>query len=85
MMGKVCEEDANTPDEIIKTYRAINVLNMRMNDVAEQFRQDIASAGWYAMLCIYGMLGDIGDTVSIERKRFVVIRLRDNEALNEES
>ena len=37
------------------------------------------------MLCIrniYGRLGDIVDTVSIERERFVVIRLRENEASN---
>lgn len=84
-MGKVWQEDANTPDEITKTYRAIDVLDMKMKDVEEQFRQDIASAGWYAMLCIrniYGRLGDIVDTVSIEKKRFVVIRLKDNEALN---
>ena len=84
-MGKVWQEDANTPDEIAKTYRVIDVLDMKMKDVEEQFRQDIASAGWYAMLCIrniYGRLGDIVDTVSIEKKRFVVIRLKDNEALN---
>ena len=84
-MGKVWQEDANTPDEITKTYRAIDVLDMKMKDVEEQFRQDIASAVWYAMLCIrniYGRLGDIEDTVSIEKKRFVVIRLKDNEALN---
>ena len=84
-MGKIWQEDANTPDEITKTYRAIDVLDMKMRDVEEQYRQDIASAGWYAMLCIrniYGRLGDIVDTVSIEKKRFVVIRLKDNEALN---
>ena len=46
-MGKVWQEDANTPDEIAKTYRAIDVLDMKMKDVQEQFRQDIASAGWY--------------------------------------
>ena len=84
-MGKVWEEDANSPDEIIKTYKAIDVLDMKMKNVEEQFRQDIASAGWYAMLCIrniYRRLGDIVDTVSIEKKRFVVIRLKDNETLN---
>ena len=83
--GKVWQEDVNTPDEIIKTYRAIDVLDMKMKDIEEQFRQDIASAGWYAMLCIrniYGRLGNIVDTVAIERDRFVVIRLKDNEVLN---
>ena len=56
-----------------------------MKDIEEQFRQDIASASWYAMLCIrniYGRLGDIVDTVSIEKERFVVIRLKEDEALN---
>ena len=54
---------------------------MKMKDIEERFRQDIASAGWYAMLCIrniYGRLGDIVDTVSIERERFVVIRLKED-------
>ena len=84
-VGKVWQEDVNTPDEIIKTYRAIDVLDMKMQDIEEQFRQDIASAGWYAMLCIrhiYGRLGDIVDTVSIERERFVVIRLKETQVLN---
>ena len=82
---KVWQEDLNTPDEIIRTYRAIDVLDMKMKDVSEQFRQDIASAGWYAMLCIrniYGRLGDIVHTVSIEKERFVVIRLKETEELN---
>ena len=84
-VGKVWQEDVNTPDEITKTYRAIDVLDMKMKDIEERFRQDVASAGWYAMLCIrniYGRLGDIVDTVSIERERFIVIRLKENEASN---
>ena len=84
-MGKVWQEDVNAPDEIIRTYRAIDVLDMKMKDVSEQFRQDIASAGWYAMLCIrniYGRLGDIVHTVSIEKERLVVIRLKETEDLN---
>ena len=84
-VGRVWQEAVNTPDEIAKTYRAIDVLDLKMKDIEEQFRQDIASAGWYAMLCIrniYGRLGDIVDTVSIERERFVVIRLKENEVLN---
>ncbi len=84
-VGKVWQEDINTPEEITKTYRAIDVLDMKMKDIEEQFRRDVASAGWYAMLCIrniYGRLGDIVDTVSIERERFVVIRLKEIEASN---
>ena len=84
-MGSVWQEEANTPEEIVKTYRAIDVLDWKMKNIAEEFRQDIASAGWYAMLCIrniYGRLGDIVHTVSIEKERFVVIRLKESEALN---
>ena len=84
-LGEVWQEDVNTPAEITKTYRAVDVLDMKMKDIQEQFRQEMASAGWYAMLCIrniYGRLGDIVDTVSIERERFVVIRLKDSETFN---
>ena len=80
--SKIWEEDANSPQEITATYRTINVLNMKMGYVAEEFRKDLASAGWYAMLCIrniYSRLGDIVETVSIENNRFIVIRLKDSE------
>ena len=76
--GNTWHENESTSEEIVKTYRAIEVLVLKMHDVEEQFRQDIASAGWYAMLCIrniYAKLGDIVDAVSIERERFVVIGL----------
>ena len=80
--SKIWEEDANNPQEITATYRAIDVLNMKMGYVGEEFRKDLASAGWYAMLCIrniYSRLGDIVETVSIENDRFIVIRLKDGE------
>ena len=83
--SKIWEEDANDPQEITATYRAIDVLNMKMGYVGEEFRKDLASAGWYAMLCfrnIYSRLGDIVETVSIENNRFVVIRLKDSEESN---
>ena len=83
--SKIWEEDANTAQEITATYRAVNVLKMKMDYVDEQFRQDLASAGWYAMLCIrniYSRLGDIVETVSIENNRFIVIRLKDNDELD---
>ena len=78
-------EKVMTAEEIAKTYKAIVALDMKMDHVEEQFRQDIASAGWYAMMCIrniYARLGDIVDSVWIERKRFVVIRLRDSDVTN---
>ena len=36
-MGKVWQEDANTPDEITKTYRAIAVLDMKMRHLKSSF------------------------------------------------
>ena len=56
-----------------------------MENVGEEFRQDLASAGWYAMLCIRNIsarFGDIVESVWIERERFVVIRLNESEGLN---
>ena len=53
--------------------------------IEEEFRQDIASAGWYAMQClrnIYARLGDVVDSVWIERERFVVIRFKESKELN---
>ena len=82
--NKIWEEDANTSQEVTATYRAVDVLNMKMGYVGEEFRQDIASAGWYAMLCIrniYSRLGDIVETLSIVNNRFIVIRLRNSEEL----
>ena len=84
-MVETWQEKASTPDEISKTYRAIATLDLKMLHVRGQFRQDIASAGWHAMLCIrniYAGFGDIVETVWIERERFVVIRLKDSDALN---
>ena len=78
----VSHDDAITSQEIVQTYRAIEVVATKMKDIKKEFRQDVASAGWYAMLCIrniYAEFGDIVDTLSIERERFIVIRLKNNE------
>ena len=78
-------EEACTAEEMIKTYRVVAALNMKMHDVGEEFRQDIASAGWYAMLCIrniYSQIGDIVSKVWIERERFIVIQLKSSEGLD---
>jgi hypothetical protein len=83
-MGKTWQEEASTAEEITKAYRAIEVLNLKMHDIEERFQQDVASAGWYAMLCvrnIYAKIGDIVDSVWIERQRFVVIRLKSSGTL----
>ena len=75
-------EEACTAEEMIKTYRVVATLDMKMDHVDEGFRQDIASAGWCAMLCIrniYARIGDIVYNVWIERQRFVVIQLKSSE------
>ena len=80
-MKEARRESALSPEEIASTYRAVDVLVWKLPEISEQFRQDIASAGWHAMHCIrniYAELGDIVDTVWIERERFVVIRLNDS-------
>ena len=79
------QERACSPEEITKAYGAIDALNWKMAYIKEEFRQDVASAGWYAMQCIrniYARLGDIVDSVWIERERFVVIRLKESEGSN---
>ena len=49
-----------------------------------QHRQEAASACWHALQCInhiYARLGDIVDSVWIERDRFVLIHITDSEEL----
>ena len=78
-------ERACSPVQIAKAYNAIDALDWKMHYIKEEFRQDIASAGWYAMQCIrniYALIGDVVDSVWIERERFVVIRLKDSAILN---
>ena len=75
------KEAASSAQEICKTYAAVEILALKMAEIREEYRQDVASAGWYAMHCIrniYARLGDIVDSVWIERERFVVIRLNDS-------
>ena len=73
------QESASTPEEIAQTYRAIAAINWKMAYIREEHRQEVASAGWYAMHCIrniYARLGDVVESVWIERERFVIIRLK---------
>ena len=79
------QEKSSTAEEIIQAYKSVDVLDMKMAHVQDQLRPDVASAGWYAMLCIrniYSKLGDIVAKVWIERERFVVIRLKDSKELS---
>ena len=84
-MKTTWQEKRSSPDEIAKTYGAVETLVYKIANVREEFRQDVASAGWYAMLCIrniYAQLGDIVESVWIERERFVVIRLKESKQPN---
>ena len=79
------KESACSPEEIAKTYATIEILVLKMAHIKEEYRQDVASAGWHAMQCIrniYARLGDIVESVRIERERFVVIRLKESKELN---
>ena len=72
------QESASTPEEIAMTYNAASVLHFKMPHIPEEHRQDVASAGWHTLHCIrniYAQLGDVVQDLSIERNRFVVIRL----------
>ena len=83
--AKTWQEAACSSEEIAKTYGAIENLAMKMAHIKVENRQDVASAGWYAMQCIrniYARLGDIVESVWIERERFVVIRIKESERSN---
>ena len=81
---KTWEVSACSPEEIVKSYGAVATLAMKIPQVEVEHRQDAASACWHALQCInniYARLGDIIDSVWIERERFVVIHIKDSEAL----
>ena len=73
-----------SPEEIVKSYGALSTLALKITRVAVEHRQEAASACWHAVQCInniYARLGDIVDSVWIERDRFVVIHIKDSEGL----
>ena len=81
---KTWEVSECSPEEIVKSYEAAATLAMKITRVEVEHRQSAASACWHALQCInniYARLGDIIDSVWIERGRFVVIHLKDSEAL----
>ena len=81
---KTWEVSACSPEEIVKSYGAVATLALKITRVAVEHRQEAASACWHALQCInhiYARLGDIVDTVWIERDRFVVIHIKDSEGL----
>ena len=67
-----------------QNYGALTTLPLKITRVAVGHRQEAASACWHALQCInniYARLGDIFDSVWIERDRFVVIHIKDSEKL----
>ena len=81
---KTWEVSACSPEEIVKSYGAVATLAQKIVRVAVEHRQEAASACWHALQCInhiYARLGDIVDSVWIERDRFVVIHIKDSEEL----
>ena len=82
--GASWKEEACTPDEIVQTFGWVEALTAKLMVIEEECRQDVASAGWYALNCIRGLyakLGDVVDVLWVERNRFVVIRLKESEDL----
>ncbi len=78
------EASACSPEEIVKSYGAVATLAMKVSRVSVEHRQEAASACWYALQCIghiHARLGDIVDSVWIERERFVVIHVKKSKAL----
>ena len=79
---KTWEVSVCSPEEIVKSYGAVATLAQKITQVAVEHRQEAASACWHALQCInhiYARLGDIVDSVWIERDRFVVIHIKDSE------
>ena len=83
--AKTWEVSACSPDEIARSYGAMATLALKVTRVTVQHRQEAASACWHALQCInhiHARLGDIVDSVWIERDRFVVIHITDSKELN---
>ena len=81
---KTWHETACTPDEIATSFRAMSTLTTKLYGVPIEHRQDAASACWHATHCIRNILAQLGDIVEsvwIDRDRFVVIRIKDSEKL----
>ena len=81
---KTWEVSACSPEELVKSYGAAATLALKIPQIAAEYRQEAASACWHAMQCInhiYARLGDIIDSVWIERDRFVVIHIKKSEEL----
>lgn len=68
-----------SPEEVLKIYGWVATLRQKVARVPLERREAVSSACWHAIQCvrnIYARLGDIIEAVSIERERFVVLRLK---------
>ena len=74
-------EAACSPEETARTFGSIDTLELKLTRVAAEHRQDAAAACWHATQCIrniHARLGDIVDTLWLERERFAVVRLKES-------
>lgn len=81
---KTWRESVCSPEEIAKTFGAMEMLEMKIAEVKMEHRQEATSACWHAIQCIrniHARLGNIVERVWIERERFAVIRIKDSEEL----
>ncbi len=77
--SNVWQEGQCTAEEIAKTYAAVEALNIKMQYIPQEYRHEVASAGWYALHCkrnIYATLGDVFESLAVENHRFIVLRLK---------
>ena len=72
-------EAALSREEVLLIYRWIATLTHKVTRVSIENREAASSACWHAIQCIRNIhvrLGDLVDSVSIERERFVILRLK---------
>ena len=81
-MGPTSEpwaEEALSRDEVLRIYKMVATLAHKVTRVGVENREAASSACWQAIQCIrniYVRLGDIVNSVSIEREWFVVLRIK---------
>ena len=83
-MSEPHAEAALSQDEVHRMYGFVATLGHKVTLVPPESRQDATSACWHAVQCIRNIfvrLGDIVARASIKRDRFVVLELRESEAL----
>lgn len=77
-------EEVLSREEVLRIYKMVATLAHKVTQVGIENREAASSACWQAIQCIrniYVRLGDIVDTVAIERERFVVLQIKESEEL----